>query len=71
MQTERHGLLMKTLKATGAQSILATSWSPQGTPLLSCDKAGAVTFWVAQEASSLPHQHGDGHQRSSGMRQTR
>ena len=71
MQTERQGLLVKTLKAAGAQSILASSWSPQGTPLMSCDKAGAVTFWAAQEASSALHQHADGLHRSGAMRQTR
>ena len=70
MQTEGKGLLVKTLKAAGAQSILASSWSPQGTPLVSCDKAGAVTFWAAQEGSSASHQHVDGSPRSGGMRQT-
>ena len=71
MQTEGKGHLVKTLKAAGAQSILASSWSPQGAPLVSCDKAGAVTFWAAQEGSSMPHQHDDGSHRSGGMRQTR
>jgi len=71
VQTERQGLLVKTLKVGGAQSILSCGWSPQGTPLVSCDKAGAVTFWAAQEASSAPHQHADDHHRSGPMRQTR
>ena len=29
----------------GGQPVQATAWSPQGRPLVSCDKAGAVSFW--------------------------
>jgi hypothetical protein len=35
----------KTVKEQGAQGILACSWSPQGTPLVTSDKAGAISFW--------------------------
>lgn len=45
-QAERAGPVVRTLKdASGAASVLCTAWSPQGTPLVSSDKAGRVTFW--------------------------
>ncbi|KAK9828803.1 hypothetical protein WJX72_002152 [[Myrmecia] bisecta] len=39
------GEVVTTLKEPSAQSILATCWSPQGTPLVSSDKAGLLMFW--------------------------
>ena len=71
MQTEKQGHLVKTLKYKGAQSVQASSWSPQGTPLGSCDKAGAVTFWAPSEDSPMSPQHSDGPSSPSHMRQTR
>eukprot|EP00884_Botryococcus_braunii_P018248 jgi/Botrbrau1/5106/Bobra.0128s0017.1 len=38
------GATAKTLR-TGSHSVMATAWSPQGTPLVSGDKHGGITFW--------------------------
>lgn len=44
LQTEG-GQIAKTVKQRGAQSVLASCWSPQGTPLVTSDRAGAISFW--------------------------
>ena len=49
-QAERAGAVVRTLKDAGAASVLCTAWSPQGTPLVSSDKAGRVTFWQDRAA---------------------
>lgn len=32
------------------QSVLGCAWSPQGQPLVSCDKGGDISFWRGAEA---------------------
>lgn len=66
-QTER-GNLVKTLKEQGsAQIVQAACWSPQGTPLVSANKDGVVTFWqpAPEEISNQGHRghhlHGSRH----------
>ncbi|KAK9845276.1 hypothetical protein WJX81_001992 [Elliptochloris bilobata] len=49
-EAERSGAVVRTLKDAGAASVLCTAWSPQGTPLVSSDKAGRVTFWQDRAA---------------------
>lgn len=46
--------MVRALKEAGGQSIMATAWSPQGTPLVSCDKAGRITFWAPKPESERP-----------------
>ncbi|KAK9903907.1 hypothetical protein WJX75_000087 [Coccomyxa subellipsoidea] len=65
--TER-GNLVKTLKEQGsAQIVQAACWSPQGTPLVSANKDGAVTFWqptpeeVSHQGHPGHHLHGSRH----------
>jgi autophagy-related protein 16-1 len=41
-----------------AQAVNACQWSPQGTPLVSCDKAGVVTFWRGTESPLPPRSTG-------------
>ncbi len=69
-QMDKQGHLVKTLKAAGSQSILASAWSPQGTPLVSCDKAGAVTFWAQAESGSAMQQAAESQFVTSPKRQT-
>ena len=71
MQTEKQGQLVKALKPKGAQSVQACSWSPQGTPLVSCDKAGALTFWAPSDGSPMSLQDSDAPGSPSHMRATR
>lgn len=44
VQSERVQVV-KTVKDKGAHGILACSWSPQGTPLITTDRVGAMSFW--------------------------
>ena len=44
MQVET-GKLVRTLRDMGTQPVQATAWSPQGSPLVSLDKAGHITIW--------------------------
>lgn len=61
-QTERAGAVVKTLKEAGSQSIVATAWSPQGTPLVTGDKAGLITFWQPREDAVIGQDaHHGGH----------
>lgn len=46
MQVDRANAVVRTLREPRAQSVMAAAWSPQGTPLVSADKAGAITFWA-------------------------
>ena len=39
------GKVVKTLRAQGVQTVQATAWSPQGSPLVSLDKSGLMTIW--------------------------
>lgn len=48
----RTGAVENELRPTGQRGaggglVTACAWSPEGLPLVSCDKAGAVTFWGA------------------------
>ena len=70
-QMDKQGHLVKTLKAAGSQSILTSAWSPQGSPLVSCDKAGAVTFWAPAESGSAMQQQAESQFVTSPKRQTR
>ena len=46
MQIDRGNAVVRTLREASGQSMMAAAWSPQGTPLVSADKAGVVTFWA-------------------------
>ena len=40
------GSMARELQDAGAsRDVQATAWSPQGSPLVSCDKAGMLRFW--------------------------
>lgn len=68
VQTEK-GTLVKTLKEPGsAQIVQAACWSPQGTPLVTADRNGLVTFWqptpeeeTIQEDHRSPRHHHHSH----------
>lgn len=57
-QTE-NGKLVRTLREHGsAQIVQAACWSPQGTPLVSANKDGLVTFWQpSPDDNSIQQQH--------------
>ena len=40
--------VVAALKDRG-QPVLAAAWSPQGTPLVSCDNRGDLSFWRGAE----------------------
>ena len=39
------GAVSQTLERSGAQPVLASAWSADGQPVVSCEKNGTVTFW--------------------------
>ena len=55
MQIDRGNAVVRTLRQDGGQSVMAAAWSPQGTPLVTADKAGLVTFW-SPKAEQQPQQ---------------
>ena len=58
MQIDRGNAVVRTLRQDGGQSVMAAAWSPQGTPLVTADKAGLVTFWSpkAEQQPQRPQQ---------------
>ena len=44
-QLERANAMVRSLREAGAQSVMAAAWSPQGTPLVSCDKVWHASSW--------------------------
>ncbi|BDA45707.1 Autophagy-related protein 16-1 [Coccomyxa sp. Obi] len=59
-----NGKLVRTLREHGsAQIVQAACWSPQGTPLVSANKDGVVTFWQPSpddNSSQQQHHHHHG-----------
>lgn len=44
LQVEGAGLATE-LRGSAGQAVQAAAWSPQGGPLVSCNRQGSVTFW--------------------------
>ncbi|KAK9848571.1 hypothetical protein WJX84_006780 [Apatococcus fuscideae] len=40
-----NSMLTSELRHSAGQAVQAVTWSPQGSPIVSCNRQGIVTFW--------------------------
>lgn len=45
--------VVATLNGSGNAPVLGCSWSPQGSPLASCDSSGAISWWSGPESDPV------------------